>query len=152
MRKTIILLLLGLFAHTGWAQHTVSGTITDSKTGETLIGATVYDTVSKKGTVTNQHGRYTLTLKDAKAEVKKLIKPQKNVKIPVFSPRAKKMLEIAYETAQQHKRTKIKSENILYGITKMPNCLAMKVLSNLGTDILELQQGIKQELLGGMEL
>ena len=45
------------------AQHTVSGTVTDSKTGETLIGATVYDSVSKKGTVTNQHGRYTLTLK-----------------------------------------------------------------------------------------
>ena len=46
----------------------------------------------------------------------------------------------------------IKSENILYGITKMPNCLAMKVLANLGTDVLELQQGIKQELLGGMDL
>ena len=65
---------------------------------------------------------------------------------------AKKMLEIAYETAQEHKRTKIKSENILYGITKTPNCLAMKVLGNLGTDVLEIQQGIKQELLGGMEL
>ncbi len=96
--------------------------------------------------------RLGITLKDAKAEVEKLVKPQKNVKTPVFSPRAKKMLEVAYETAREHKRTKIKSENILYGITKMPNCLAMKVLSNLGTDVLELQQGIKQELLGGMEL
>ena len=70
MRKTIILLLLALFAHTVWAQHTVSGTITDSRTGETLIGATVYDTISKKGTVTNQHGRYTLTLRDAKAAIR----------------------------------------------------------------------------------
>ena len=96
--------------------------------------------------------RLGITLKDAKAEVEKLVKPQKNVKTPLFSPRAKKMLELAYETAREHKRTKIKSENILYGITKMPNCLAMKVLSNLGTDVLELQQGIKQELLGGMEL
>lgn len=96
--------------------------------------------------------RLGITLKDAKAEVEKLIKPQKNIKTPVFSPRAKKMLEVAYETAREHKRTKIKSENILYSITKMPNCVAMKVLSNLGTDILELQQGIKQELLGGMEL
>ena len=34
----------------------------------------------------------------------------------------------------------------------MPNCLAMQVLSNLGTDVLEIQQGIKQELLGGMDL
>ena len=34
----------------------------------------------------------------------------------------------------------------------MHNCLAMKVLDNLGTDVLEIQQGIKQELLGGMDL
>ena len=70
MRKTIILLLLGLGCYTGWAQHTVSGTITDARTGETLIGATIYDTISKKGTVTNQHGRYTLTLKEEKAVVR----------------------------------------------------------------------------------
>ena len=62
------------------------------------------------------------------------------------------MLEVAYETAMEHKRSNIKSENILYGITKMPNCLAMQVLSKLGTDVLEIQQGIKQELLGGMDL
>ncbi|MBR2069426.1 MAG: hypothetical protein IJ877_06675 [Candidatus Gastranaerophilales bacterium] len=96
--------------------------------------------------------RLGITLRDARIEVEKLVKPQRNVKTLNFSPRAKKMLEVAYETAQEHKRTKIKSENILYGITKMPNCLAMKVLSNLGTDVLELQQGIKQELLGGMDL
>ncbi|MBE7707218.1 MAG: hypothetical protein E7Z88_00765 [Cyanobacteria bacterium SIG27] len=96
--------------------------------------------------------RLGITLKDARYEVQKLIKPQKEVKNLTYSPRAKKMLEVAYETAKEHKRSKIKSENILYGITKMPNCLAMQVLSNLGTDVLELQQGIKQELLGGMDL
>jgi len=96
--------------------------------------------------------RLGITLKDARCEVGKLIKPQKDVKTLSFSPRAKKMLEVAYETAKEHKRNKIKSENILYGITKMPNCLAMQVLSNLGTDTLEIQQGIKQELLGGMDL
>ena len=69
-----------------------------------------------------------------------------------YSPRAKKMLEVAYKTASEHHRPKVKSENLLYGITKMPNCLAMQVLTNLGTDILEIQQGIKQELLGGMDL
>ena len=96
--------------------------------------------------------RLGITLKDARYEVQKLIKPQKEVKILSYSPRAKKMLEVAYQTATEHKRSKIKSENILYGITKMPNCLAMQVLSNLGTDVLEIQQGIKQELLGGMDL
>ena len=96
--------------------------------------------------------RLGITLKDARDEVKKLIKPQKEVKNLTYSPRAKKMLEVAYQTACEHKKSKIKSENILYGITKMPNCVAMQVLSNLGTDVLEIQQGIKQELLGGMEL
>lgn len=47
------------------AAQTVSGTITDAATGETLIGATVLDTVSGKGTVTNAYGRYTLTIKGA---------------------------------------------------------------------------------------
>ena len=96
--------------------------------------------------------RLGITLKDARCEVEKLIKPQKEVTNLTYSPRAKKMLEVAYKTAIEHKRSKIKSENILYGITKMPNCLAMQVLSNLGTDVLEIQQGIKQELLGGMDL
>ena len=96
--------------------------------------------------------RLGINLKDARKEVEKLIVPQKEIKNIVYSPRAKKMLEVAYETAQEHKRNKIKSENLLYGITKMPNCLAMKVLTNLGTDVLEIQQGIKQELLGGMDL
>ena len=95
-----------------------------------------------------------ITLKDARVEVKKLIKTNDNIEnlTLIYSPRAKKMLEVAYKTAAEHKRPKVKSENLLYGITKMPNCLAMQVLTNLGTDILEIQQGIKQELLGGMEL
>ena len=96
--------------------------------------------------------RLGITLKDARSEVEKLVKPQKEAKTLNYSTRAKKILEVAYETAKEHKRNKIKSENILYGITKMPTCLAMQVLSNLGTDVLEIQQGIKQELLGGMEL
>jgi outer membrane cobalamin receptor len=42
---------------------TVSGTITDAATGETLIGATVVDTRSGKGCVSNVSGHYSLTLK-----------------------------------------------------------------------------------------
>ncbi len=67
MKKKLLLLLFIAAAATTWAQHTVSGTVTDAKTGETLIGATVYDTVSKKGSITNQHGRFTITLKESKA-------------------------------------------------------------------------------------
>ena len=93
-----------------------------------------------------------ITLKDAKKEVEKLVKAQNSESKLNYSPRAKKLLEVAYETAREHKRNKIKSENLLYGITKMPDCVAMQVLTALGSDVLEIRQGIKQELLGGMEL
>ncbi len=94
-----------------------------------------------------------INFKDVQTEVLKLIKPQNTKPQSLsYSPRAQKILEIAYETAQEHKRTKIKSENLLYAITKIPSCNAMRILTDLGTDILEIQQGIKQELLGGMDL
>ena len=70
MKRLIPLILLLTVSIGSWAQHTVSGTVTDSKTGETLIGATVYDTLSKKGTTTNQHGRYSLTLKGDSAVIR----------------------------------------------------------------------------------
>jgi outer membrane receptor for ferrienterochelin and colicin len=49
---------------------TVSGTVTDQATGETLIGATVLDTRSGKGTVTNLYGHYSLTLRGDSASLK----------------------------------------------------------------------------------
>ena len=49
------------------AQHTVSGTVTDHTTGETLIGATVFESGSGKGTTTDANGRFSLTLKGKEA-------------------------------------------------------------------------------------
>ena len=69
MHRQLILFLL-LIPLGIRAQHTVSGTITDKATGETLIGATVLDTRSGKGTTTNVNGRYTLTLKDNTATLR----------------------------------------------------------------------------------
>ncbi|MDR1882105.1 MAG: TonB-dependent receptor [Prevotella sp.] len=43
-------------------KFTVSGYITDGISGETLIGANIYNTDSKEGTVTNEYGFYSLTL------------------------------------------------------------------------------------------
>ena len=67
MSRHIIALLLLLTPLALQAQHTVSGSVSDKATGETLIGATVYDTRSGKGTTTDINGRYTLTLKEADA-------------------------------------------------------------------------------------
>lgn len=52
------LLPLGSFAQ----NYTISGYITDKKSGETQIGASVFDNNSKKGTISNTYGYYTLTL------------------------------------------------------------------------------------------
>lgn len=69
MAKRLVSILLLLAFGNVWAQ-TVSGTVTDISSGETLIGATVLDESSGKGTVTNAQGRYTLTLPDDSARLR----------------------------------------------------------------------------------
>lgn len=54
--------LLFLFAEAQTSTYTISGTITDEASGEALIGATVYDYISGKGTTANNYGFYSLTL------------------------------------------------------------------------------------------
>ena len=66
-----ILLIILLFPVVVIAQnYTVSGIVTDAKSGETLIGATVVDAASGKGTVTNPYGHYSLTLKKGTVNIK----------------------------------------------------------------------------------
>ncbi len=60
--RRLLPLLLFLMLPSLLRAQTVSGTVTDAASGETLIGATVLDEASGKGTVTNAYGRYTLTL------------------------------------------------------------------------------------------
>jgi hypothetical protein len=61
LRTLCIAALLFTAGLTAFAQKaTVSGYITDSQTGETLIGAGVIE--EGKGAVTNAYGFYTLTL------------------------------------------------------------------------------------------
>lgn len=52
---SLALLSLALAA----ADITISGYISDEDTGETLINATVYDSISGKGAVSNLYGFYT---------------------------------------------------------------------------------------------
>ena len=63
-----MLLLLPLVA--AGQKYTISGTVSDTKSGETLIGATVVDSRSGKGTVTNPYGRFSLTLPRGEVELK----------------------------------------------------------------------------------
>ncbi|MDD2245179.1 MAG: TonB-dependent receptor plug domain-containing protein [Dysgonamonadaceae bacterium] len=62
-KLTFQLLAMLLFAITANAQnYTISGYITDEADGETLIGASVFDKISKKGNAANNFGYYSITL------------------------------------------------------------------------------------------
>lgn len=59
--STVCLFLIAGMAFTQ-EKRTISGTITEAKTGEKIVGAIVFDTVSKKGVGTNEYGFYSLTI------------------------------------------------------------------------------------------
>ena len=74
VRFLLLLLLitvsLGVVAQNSKKSHTISGYVTDSKSQETLLGASVYDASTMKGAVTNNFGYYTLKLADGPVSLK----------------------------------------------------------------------------------
>ena len=74
MKKCFLFLwLLSLFIPMAMAQspsksHTISGYVTDGKSQETLLGASVYDAATMKGSVTNNFGYYTLKLPEGQVD------------------------------------------------------------------------------------
>ncbi len=93
-----------------------------------------------------------VTLKDLRIEVQKVIGFGHNYseeKETVFTPRAKKVLEVACSKAKKFHNPKIASEHLLLAITGEKESMAMKVLENLGVDVLEIRQGILNEIKKG---
>ena len=110
-----------------------------------LLGILAY----KNGVAAAVLEKLGITLKDARLQVENLIgndSSENDNENIVYTQRAKKLLEIAYEAAKNHGKEKIMSEHILYAITKIKDCVAMKILENLGTDTLEIKQGILSEM------
>ena len=62
----------------------------------------------------------------------------------VFTKRAKRVLETAWEIAKKANKTKIESSDLLWAITTEPTSTAMQALEQLGTDVLEIREGIKK--------
>ena len=89
-----------------------------------------------------------ITLQDVRNEVSKIIENgDRDYESDIgFSKRAKKVLEIAWEFAQKYNKTSINSEDLLMGIISQKSCIAMQVLINLGADMVEIKQGILNEL------
>ncbi len=110
-----------------------------------LLGILAY----KNGVAAETLDKLGITLKDARIQALKMLGDEiedGDEGAMKYTVRAKKLLEIAYEAAKNHGKEKIMSEHILYAITKITDCVAMKILENLGTDTLEIKQGILVEL------
>lgn len=93
-----------------------------------------------------------LTLKDLRIEVQKVIgfgHHYSEDKEMVFTPRAKRVLALAWNKAKKFNNAKVKSEHLLLAITREKDSMAMKVLENLGVDVIEIRQGILNEIKSG---
>ena len=69
MKKSIIFLLIIFFQINIYAQHTISGYVHESGSGELLLGVNIYLKGTQIGTVSNNYGFYSLTLPTGEAEV-----------------------------------------------------------------------------------
>ncbi|MCR5266835.1 MAG: hypothetical protein K6E29_09635 [Cyanobacteria bacterium RUI128] len=89
-----------------------------------------------------------ITLKDARQVVEQLIGYGNEYfdNEIVFTQRAKNVLEKAWKLAQDAKRERINSEDLLLAITTEHSSLAMKVLGQLGVDAVEIKYGILKEI------
>jgi len=69
--KKILFHILFFTCLSSYAQtkYTISGYVQESETGENLIGVSIYDKNTFKGTVTNQYGFYSLTLEEGNYEI-----------------------------------------------------------------------------------
>ena len=66
MKNTISTIFFLLLAITSIAQnkYTISGYVQDESSGENLIGVSIYDKETYKGTASNQYGFYSLTIEE----------------------------------------------------------------------------------------
>ena len=87
-----------------------------------------------------------INLKDARDVVEKLIGFGNEYfdKEIVFTKRAKRVLEKAWEFAKKENKDRIESAHMLLAITTEPTSLAMKALEMLGVDAVEIKEGIKK--------
>jgi len=71
VKNKLALIVTLLFQASLLAQsHTISGYITDESSGESMIGASIYDVVSTEGAVTNTYGFFSMTLEEGEHQLR----------------------------------------------------------------------------------
>lgn len=85
-----------------------------------------------------------VNLKEARAEVEKIIGRGSGfvaVEIP-FTPRAKRVLELAWDEARQLGHNYIGTEHLLLGLIREGEGVAARVLENLGVDLTKVRSNV----------
>lgn len=87
-----------------------------------------------------------ITIKDARTVVENMIGFGNEYydREIIFTERAKRVLEKAWELAKKDNKEKIESAHMLLALTTEPDSLAMKVLEQLGVDAVEIKEGVKK--------
>ncbi len=101
------------------AKQTISGTIRDAATGETLIAATIFCQTSKTGSISNEYGFYSITIPNQDVEVvysyigykplKKIVAINQKEKINVDLEPANRTLSEVQITGEASVQEQIKS-------------------------------------------
>ena len=88
-----------------------------------------------------------ITVKDARIEVERRIgvSDDYDEKEILFSERAKLILEDAWNIAKSESKIKMASDHLLLAICNQPKSIAMKTLTHLGVDVLEIRQGLQNK-------
>ena len=68
-RYLTLIFVFSFFNSLSQDRYTISGFIQDFNSGESLIGVSIYESKSFKGTSTNQYGFYSLTLDKGEYEI-----------------------------------------------------------------------------------
>ena len=151
------------FQNSTWAQNgTLSGVVTDKKTGETLVGASIFSSTTNKGTTTNNYGFYSLTLPAGTYEITIVFLGYKQVVQSVdFSQDQTINIELEEETTQLNEVVVVGSKkeldlmNKISSITISPDVLRSAPAILGEADVMKILQtlpGVKQSKEGSSGL
>jgi len=124
MNKNIFSIILLLLSLSGWAQYTLTGKVSDAKTGETLLGVNILIKGTQTGTVTDIDGNF---------QLKNIRKPDIEL-IVSFEGYETKTINIHFDQPKKHIQIKLKETPfelneviISTGLNKLQKDNVMKV-------------------------
>jgi ATP-dependent Clp protease ATP-binding subunit ClpC len=95
-----------------------------------------------------------ISTEDVRAKVEEIVGGSVSTPVgsPPFTPRSKKVLELALREALQLNHSYIGTEHILLGLVREGNGVAMTVLAELGVDLGRVRQAVNNLMTGGPEV